>query len=179
MAWLKILYIKNVIENIGSYPIRIDSIYFTGTDASNFRLLSHILPISIKPYDKISLEFGFGPSRVGLHSADIIILTQSDTLFKNIIGTGYLPQLSLKSKILDFGEVYIGSERTFTDTVLVKNISAVAIDISSSYQVGPDKTQFEIISGEGSFKLNPNEERKINCTLQTVKCRKNFRRYCF
>ena len=153
--------ITDIIENISTYPIRIDSIYFTGADASNFRLLSHILPITIKPNDKISLEFGFGPGRVGLHSADMIILTQSDTLFKKIIGTGYQPQLSINSKILDFGEVFIGSERTFTDTVVVKNISAQLIDIPKSYQDGPDKAQFEIISGDGSFKLNPNEERKL------------------
>ena len=161
LGMVKDSVITNVIENIGTYPVRIDSLYFTGADSGNFRLLSHILPISIKPNDKISLEFGFGPSRVGLHSADMIILTQSDTLFKQIIGTGYQPQLSINSKILDFGEVYIGNERTFSDTVVIRNLSGVVIDIPTSYQVGPDKSQFAVLSGDGTFTLNPYEERKL------------------
>ena len=167
LGMVKDSVITDIIENIGTYPVRIDSIYFTG-DSSNFRLLSHILPISIKPKGKISLEFGFGPSRVGLHSADMIIITQSDTLFKKIIGTGYQPQLAVNTKIIDFGQIEIGNERTFTDTALVKNISISPITINKVTQMGPDKKQFEILSNLSSFTLQPNEERKLTLKFKPI-----------
>jgi WD40 repeat protein len=160
--------ITDFIVNTGLYPVRIDSLYFTGTDSSYFRLLSHILPMTIKPNDKITLEFGFAPYKNGLHSADIVILTQSDTILQKIVGTGYQPQLSVKAKIIDFGQIEIGNERTFNDTALVKNISGLPITINKVIQMGPDKTQFEILSDIGSFTLQPNEERKLSIKFKTI-----------
>ena len=168
LGMVKDSVITDFIENNSSYPVRIDSIYFTGADSSNFRLLSHVLPQIINPGDKITLEFGFGPSRIGLHSADMIILTQSDTLFKKIIGTGYEPQLAVNAKIIDFGQLEIGNERTFTDTALVKNISLYPITINKITQMGPDKKQFEILSSLGSFTLQPNEERKLTLKFKPI-----------
>ncbi len=168
VGMIKDSVISNVIENTGSYPIRIDSIYFTGADALNFRLLSRNLPQTINAGDKIDLEFGFGPGRVGLHSADMIILTQSDTLFKRIIGTGFEPQLAVSAKIIDFGQLEIGKERTFIDTALVKNISLSPITINNVIQMGPDKTQFEILSSLNSFTLQPGEEKKLTLKFKPI-----------
>jgi hypothetical protein len=168
VGMIKDSIITNVIENIGSYPVRIDSLYFTGTDSHNFRLLSHILPLTIQPGDNISLEFGFGPSRVGLHSAEMIIVTQADTLFKKIIGTGFDRQLAVIAKIIDFGELEIGTERTFTDTALVKNISLSPITINNVIQMGPDKSQFEILNSLASFTLQPGEEKKLTLKFKPI-----------
>jgi hypothetical protein len=160
--------IADIIENTGTYPVRIDSLYFTGSDAAYFRLLSHILPVTIKPNGKISLEFGFGPVGARLHTANMIILTQTDTLVRKIIGTGYQPQLAINAKIIDFGQIEIGNERTFTDTALVKNISLSPITINNIIQMGPDKTQFEILSSLASFTLQPGEEKKLTLKFKPI-----------
>jgi hypothetical protein len=160
--------ITDILENISTYPVRIDSLYFIGGDAANFRLLSHILPVTINPNSKISLEFGFGPVKVGLHSADMIILTQTDTLIKKIIGTGYQPQLAINAKIIDFGQIEIGNERTYTDTALVKNISGSPITINNVTQMGPDKSQFEVLSSLNSFTLQPNEEKRLTLKFKPI-----------
>jgi WD40 repeat protein len=168
VGMIKDSVISNVIENIGSYPIRIDSLYFAGSDSPNFRLLSHILPLTIQPGNKISLEFGFGPTRVGLHTANMVVITQTDTLVKQIIGTGFQPQLAINSKIIDFGQLEIGNERTFIDTALVKNISLSPISINNVIQMGPDKTQFEILSNLASFTLQPGEEKKLTLKFKPI-----------
>lgn len=160
--------ISNIIENIGTYPVRIDSLYFTGSDAACFRLLSHILPVTIKPNGKISLEFGFGPVDARLHTANMVIITQTDTLLKQIIGTGYKPQLAINAKIIDFGQIEIGNDRTFTDTALVKNISTAPITINNVAQMGPDKTQFEILSSLASFTLQPGEEKRLTLKFKPI-----------
>ncbi|MEI6091168.1 MAG: choice-of-anchor D domain-containing protein [bacterium] len=160
--------VKEFISNFDSYKFRVDSIYFTGPDADAFRLVSGYPKYEVNPSESKAAEFSFIPKRIGIHNATINIITQSETLKQNIQGEGVEQALEVISKLLDFGLVDLGSEKTIQDTVLIKNISATPIDIDNVVQLGPDKKQFEIINGGGQFTLQPNESRKLTIRFKPV-----------
>ncbi len=150
------------VENTGSYKVRVDSIYFTGADANAFAQVSAFPVYEIEVDKAQSTEFRFIPNRVGLHTAKLNIITQAETLEYDITGIGEERKLQLACDILDFGEVELTQEKTITDTVLIKNISAQTIDITGVSQLGPDMEQFHIISGGEPFTLAPNGDHKMS-----------------
>ena len=154
--------VAGFIRNTGSWKFRVDSIYFRGADASAFSLVSGFPKYEVKPGDTHYGEFRFKPSRIGIHNAEIVIITQSDTLVQTIRGEGVDPQLQVSTDVLDFGTVEIGDEKIIRDTLLLKNISNNAITITNTVLTYPDKEQFEIVDGGGSFVLQPNEGRKLS-----------------
>ncbi|MEI6089129.1 MAG: choice-of-anchor D domain-containing protein [bacterium] len=160
--------ITDFIRNIGSYKFSVDSIYFSGADANAFSLASGFPKYEIAQGASKSTVINFAPNRVGIHNATINIITQADTLIQKIQGEGVEQQLEIISKLLDFGIVNIGNEKTIQDTALITNISGYPIEISNVVQLGPDKKQFEIISGGGAFTLQPNESRKLSIGFKPV-----------
>ncbi len=156
--------VVDFIQNIGGWQFRVDSIYFRGADETAFSLVSGFPKYEVKPNDTHYGEFRFIPSRVGIHTAEIVVITQSETLVQTIRGEGVQPQLQVYSGILDFGEVEIGNDKIIQDTVLLKNISGSPLTINNTIKMSPDIEQFEILSGGGSFVLSPYSERKL--TLQ-------------
>jgi len=160
--------VQEFIRNKGSYRFRVDSIYFTGADPNAFSLLSDFTKIDLEAGVSRAAEFRFTPSRNGFHTATINIITQSDTIVKNIIGEGVMPQLEIISNFLNFGIVKLGSEKILQDTALIRNISTIPLNISNVVQLGPDKNQFEIISGGGAFTLQPNELRKLTVRYKPI-----------
>jgi hypothetical protein len=154
--------VSSFVQNPGTWKFRVDSIYFRGADATAFSLVSGFPKYEVKPGDTHYGEFRFRPSRVGIHTAEIVIITQSDTLVQTIRGEGVDPQLQVATDVLDFGKVEIGDEKIIRDTLLLKNISNNAITITNTVLMYPDKEQFEIVDGGGSFVLQPNEGRKLS-----------------
>jgi hypothetical protein len=152
--------IENFISNIGSYKFRVDSVYFSGSDASCFKLVSGFPPFIISVGSSKNVEIRFTPNRIGLHQAVVNIVTQFDTLELNIYGEGVEQSLDISSEIIDFGQVEIGD---FKDTiaVVVTNLLNKPVTIENSLMVGPDKIQFEILSGGGSFILKGKESKQL------------------
>jgi hypothetical protein len=165
---LKDSVVAGFVQNIGTYKFRVDSIYFTGADESAFKLVGGLPKYILNPSENKYGEFLFIPNRVGVHTATINVITQSDTLKQSIQGEGVQPSLAVLAKILDFGHVEIGNEKTYQDTILIQNISGFPITITDVVQLGPDKTQFEIINGGGSFVLQANESRKLTIKFKPI-----------
>jgi len=80
--------IKDFISNTGQCNVGVDSIYFSGADKDAFRLVSDFPKYSLIPGEKRSSHIEFLPNRIGLHTAKINIILESDTLVCNIQGTG-------------------------------------------------------------------------------------------
>jgi hypothetical protein len=168
VGFVKDSVINEFVSNTGSWKFRVDSIYIQGADASAFSLVGGLPQYTIEPNDSYFGEFRFIPKRVGIHRAEVVIVTQAETIIQNIIGEGVEPRLEVITDFLDFGQVEIGNERTISDTVLIKNISSSPITIDDVVQLGPDMTQFKIISGGGSFTLMPNEERAMTLMFKPI-----------
>lgn len=154
------------VRNIGSWRFDVDSIFFRGADAGAFSLVSGLPKYTVEANSSHFGEFRFTPSRVGLHSAEIVIITQADTLVQTITGIGVQPQLQVLTNIIDFGVVEIGNDRVITDTIVLKNISTSPISIDDTQLLSPDVEQFEILSGGGSFTLNAGEERPVTAKFK-------------
>ncbi len=152
--------ITEFISNTGSWKFRVDSIYFRGADASAFSMVSGFPKYVVDTGLSHHAEFRFIPSRTGLHQAEIVIISQADTLIQNIIGEGVERKLQVFSDIIDFGTLEIGDYKDITK-ILLTNFSTNDITIISTANLGPDTEQFEIISGGGSFTLAAKDTREL------------------
>ena len=130
--------VNGFIKNTGSWKFRVDSIYFRGGDASAFSLVSGFPKYEVAASADHAAEFHFKPTSVRDYTAEIVIITQADTIVKNIFGKGIQPQLEITTNMLDFGKIEIGNERTIGDTILIKNISTSAITIINTIKMSPD-----------------------------------------
>lgn len=161
--------IADFISNAGSYKFRVDSVYFTGADKDAFKLISDFPKYELAAGETKSTRIEFTPNRLGIHSAKINIITQSDTLINSIIGEGIDNSLEVISKLLDFGVVDVGSYKTIQDTALIKNTTSSAITINDVVVSGADRSLFDIQSGGGQFTLQPNEIRKLSLRFKPIK----------
>ncbi len=93
--------INEFVSNVGTWKFRVDSLYIQGADASAFSLVAGFPVYTIEPNYSYFGEFRFVPNRVGLHTAEIVIITQSDTLKQSIIGEGIIDSSAITLKVLD------------------------------------------------------------------------------
>ena len=152
--------IADFISNTGTYKFRVDSIYFTGADASVFSVVSGFPKYEVAAGKSKACEFRFVPNRIGIHNSTINIITQAETLIQTIIGEGVEKKLKILTDIVDFGKVYVGTSKD-TICTLIKNISSNTVYISNVMLLGPDTSHFKILQGLGSFPLAPDEEKEL------------------
>jgi sugar lactone lactonase YvrE len=153
--------VTTFIRNTGSYPFRVDSIWFAGAQPGDFSLVSGIPPFDVPAGTAQQVEFRFMPTAAGLRTADIFIMTQADTLRQKIQGEGIIPVISTIGSTIDLGLVNIGSFKDTTINVAIQNTGNVSVNFTGDAELGPDKTQFSVIAGGGAFSLNPGESRTV------------------
>lgn len=149
--------VVDFINNIGTWKFSVDSIYIRGSDAGAFSLISGIPTYTIEANSSHFGEFSFTPIRVGVHSAEIVIITQSDTLIQTISGIGVEQSIEVIGQTIDFGVLEIGKLKDTLQTVTIRNSGSVPITILGTTHSLPNTTDFTTISGGGSFTLAPNE----------------------
>lgn len=154
--------VTGYIRNTGTWKLRVDSLYFRGLDASAFKLISGFPKYDISIGGNKAAEFSFTPRRVGPHSAEIVIFTQSDTLVYDIIGNGVQQSIAIGTTLIDFGKVELKRNRDSLNVGTVKNIGPITITIDSTKHSFPNDIDFSTLSGGGAFTLAPGEERKLN-----------------
>ena len=150
--------VSDFIQNPGKYPCRIDSIYIQGADASAFSLVGGFPVYTIEPSDSYFGEFRFIPNRVGIHRAEIVIVTQAETIVQNIIGEGVEPKLEIVNSIMDFGTIQVGDFIDSLQAVTVKNIGNAPLEILDTKHNYPNVVDFSTLSGGGNFILQPGQE---------------------
>lgn len=156
------------IENTGECGLRLDSIYIRGKDSAVFSILSYLPDLPVEPGSAADVEFNFSPTKSGYFAAEIVLITQSDTIIHNIIGEGGDPDIENLSDLIDFGKVKLWESK---DTVkaIIKNSSSGAVAITGTGIIGPDTDQFKIISGGGAFDLSPGEERTLTLRFSPIR----------
>jgi hypothetical protein len=160
--------VSGFITNTGPVAIRIEAITFDGIDAGMFDLQSGPPPFEIAIGEAKDVEFRFTPSSAGVKTATITLRTQAGSSSHSIRGEAVLPGIEVLAVLVDFGSVAVGEMK---DTVVaaIRNIGSGALDISGIRQLGPDLTQFSVLSGDGAFTLGPGEERSIELRFAPTK----------
>jgi hypothetical protein len=158
--------INEFVSNTGSWKFRVDSIYIQGADASAFSLVSGFPVYTLEPNKSNFAEFSFVPNRVGIHTAEIVIITQSDTLKQSIVGEGVEPHLQIINNLIDFGIVPYQSQKDSLDAHTIKNVSNSPITITSTKHNYPNIVDFSTISGGGSFTLQPGETHLMDLRFE-------------
>ena len=150
------------IHNIGSWECDIDSVYIRGRDAYAFSILSDYFIQSIKPGKYHHTEFRFRPFRIGIHEAEIVIKTQTETLLYSISGIGVASQLKTASDNIDFGTVRVFTIKDTINVITIQNISDVPLTILNTKHSYPNDKDFTTIAGGGSFTLEPHAIHTMN-----------------
>ncbi len=146
--------ITTFVRNTGAWKCRVDSIYFRGADASAFGLVSGMPVYTVLVGEFHAGEFHFVPSRIGLHTAEVVIITQSDTLIQKITGVGVQPQLQVINDLIDFGVINVGSKHDTLQAVTIKNIGTSPLVITGTNHNKPNDVDFTTLAGGGNFTLN-------------------------
>ena len=154
--------INAFISNIGSYMFRIDTIYFEGGDAAQFKMLNNYFPINIAVGASKSVEFLFIPTSAGIKNSTIKIITQSDTLTQNIQGEGVQPTITILSKYIDFGAIGVGNNKDSLNAITIKNTSNTIINVISTKHDKPNDYDFSTLATVANTNLNPGDTLKMN-----------------
>lgn len=155
--------IVSYIRNNSDVPVIIKDISITGPDASNFYIVSGLtkLPTYLQPRETINLEIGFHPTRVGLFSAEINIYTPTTSIKRKLTGMGANKKIELKLTSVTFQNIMQNKDKDTTLIAIIENKSKKAIKIYDTRIIGYQNEHFQILSGGGSFVLNPNESRTL------------------
>jgi WD40 repeat protein len=153
--------VRSYIRNEGSGALVVDDVTINGAQARDFELVSGIPPFEVAPGTSHPVEFRFTPSSAGERSASVAISTSGGIVSQTLRGEGVRPQLRVEAKEIDFDSVLVGTERDTTVTVVLSNVGAAPLEVSEPRFIGPDTTQFTVVSGGGRFTLAPRESRAM------------------
>lgn len=154
--------VSDFIINISDFDCFIEKVILTGAEQSAFRMLTPITNTNIQGKSALSGSFEFRPFKTGNHSADLIIYTQSDTLYRNITGVGLVPELEIANTVIDFGKVPVGESKDTLNAASVVNKSSKIINILDTKYGPPNDKDFKTISGGGSITLGVGESAKLS-----------------
>jgi WD40 repeat protein/uncharacterized protein YegL len=154
--------VSTFVRNSGTYPFRVDSIAIVGIDASQFSLVSGIPPFDVSTGAAKAVEFRFRPTGIGVKSAQLLVFTQSDTLFQTIRGEGIAPSLAVVSSLIDFGQVDVGKTKDTLRAVTIKNVGTAPLTINTTRHAGPNDVGFLTIAGGGSFTLAQGDTARLD-----------------
>lgn len=157
------------VRNVGQWPFRVDSIRVTGADGKYFRVVSGTVPFELTASADRAVEFQFTPDAARIFTATVEIYTQADTLRQTIRGEGVLSPLAVLSTPVDFGPAWVGYARDSVNVLLLKNLNPAPISISDVRHLGPDSTDFEIISGGGTFTLTQDAVRAMTIRFKPTR----------
>ena len=150
------------VRNTGSYPLVVQGIAIEGGDRDLFGIVSGAGPFSLAPGASASVEFHFQPARVGIASAEIVLLAGGDTLRSPIRGEGIERSIDVVSDLIDFGRVTIGGRRDTLRAVTIANTGAAPVTITAIRHEGPNTIDFTTIAGGDTVTLQPGDTVRLD-----------------
>jgi len=134
--------VTDFVYNIGDYKFRVDSIYIKGADKSAFTLIGGFPKYNVEPDSGKPAKFRFIPTRIGMHKAEIVIITQTDTLIQNIIGEGIKKRANITAELKPFDNLIC--ENSTSTTLKIQSLGADTLRIKELNITGTDKSDFSI-----------------------------------
>jgi WD40 repeat protein len=154
--------VGNYIRNKGQFPIQVTNIAFKGNDANAFNIISGYPPFSVEPNSDMFSEFRFHPNKLGIHKAQMVITTNTETITKDVTGYGISSQLKIINSSIDLERIVLTESKDTIAALTITNTGNTAIDISNIVFSGPNTTDFSILAGAQLRKLEPGDTAKID-----------------
>ncbi|MEI6090315.1 MAG: FISUMP domain-containing protein [bacterium] len=156
--------ITSFVKNIGQCKVRVDSIYVRSLDSAAFFLVGGLPKYEILEGQSHFAELRFVPMRLGIYNAELVIITQVDTIIQKITGESVKPMISVQNKVINFGKVAVGYSRDTIQVFTIKNMSDSKIHIVESKHAKPNDYDFTKGNG-GGFDLLPHEVKKMDLSF--------------
>ncbi len=156
------MIVKGFITNPSANQISITGIAIKGEAADEFILKSTPPPFILQSGASIDVEFAFHPKKEGKRKAMLEVSSCSDVQFTPISGTGFKIDLEIV-KLINFGKKRLGT-KTDTTVMVIKNIGTTPVTLINSAILGPDVSQFKIITNLKNRLIKAGES--INVELQ-------------
>ncbi len=155
--------INQIIYNIGTSWDYIYSVTIEGYNKDEFRVVKKNTGLYLYPGQYLTYELGFIPRTkvVGIKEVRMKVVTLCDTLVFVLVGESVNPPTNNLVDQIDFGKVEVTTKKDTVVSATIKNVTNLPLNITQSRILGPDTVQFSIVSGGGSFVLQPNETRTI------------------
>ncbi|GAB4341651.1 MAG: hypothetical protein Kow0037_28440 [Calditrichia bacterium] len=151
------------ITNIGGVNVNVSNSYLTGSNASEFSLVSGGAPFTLKPSQSRDMVVEFSPQSAGNKQAYLILESDAPSSpdMVTLQGTGILAELNLSQNFDNFGNVPVDSSAV--EQVNVTNSGNIPLIISQSQLTGPNTSEFSILNSD-TFTVNPGQTHGM--TLQ-------------
>ncbi len=156
--------VTDFIRNVGQCKFRVDSIFVRCKDTCAFFLLSGFPKYNIAASDTHFAELRFIPLHLGKYDAELVIITQSDTIIRRITGEGIKSLISVQNKVINFGKVGVGYSKDTNQVITIKNMSDSKIHIVETKHNKPNDKDFTKGNG-GSFDLEPHATKKMDLSF--------------
>lgn len=150
--------VAEFVYNIGSYKFRVDSVYIRGGDKSAFSLIGGFPKYNVEPDSGREAMFKFTPSRVGMHYAEIVIITQAKILVQKIIGEGLQKKARIQAELEPFANLIC--ENSTTSTLKIKSTGNDNLIVKELNITGKDKADFAL-NQTLPFTLKPDSSKII------------------
>ena len=136
-----------VITNNGTANLTVSAASLTGTNASEFILITGTLPATIAPNNTLTLNVKFAPTSTGSKAAAISITDNAagSPHSVGLSGTAVAPGFSPAPTSLTFANQLAGTSSSPTNLVITNNGTA-DLTISSIAKSGTDASQFSFTS---------------------------------
>jgi WD40 repeat protein len=151
------------ICNPSLYPINVTGMEVSSGDTDDFFVPRGAGAFTLESGECRDVMFGFTPKEEGQRLALISLYTETLGTRENVIeiqGNGIQPQLELEPEQIDFGKILVGASKDTLITAIIKNIGTAPISINNS-QISINNDDFEILSNELAFDLDPNQPKEI------------------
>ena len=160
--------ITDFVINTGEWPCRIDSIYFK-IGGGIFSVVSGFPKYTVGVGASHFCEIRFSPKKAILYEAEMIIISQSDTLRHKIFGEGIEPKLEILNNLIDFGQVVVGENKDTLQITTIKNIGDSPVRITKTKYALQNEDEYSTISGGGPFVINPGQEWLMDLRFSPVR----------
>jgi WD40 repeat protein len=152
------------IKNIGTAPITITNTRYGLPNDKDFSTIAGSGSFVLGSGDSAKMDLRFVPSSSGRTSGQLLFDfngTGSPATVQ-LFGEGIAPKLLVVNDTINFGKVKVGTNKDTLRAVTVKNIGTIALTINSVQYLNPNTNEFTIISGGGTFIVQPQQSVQMD-----------------
>jgi len=134
------------VQNVSQFPFTVNSLRIFGPDQNAFSLLSGLPEYTINGFSNSFGEFQFVPNRIGIHTAFVEVITQSDSVVIPIQGEGIEETVAQQNKLIDFGIIDVFTKKDSFNVTTIYALSTTPIQVTNAKIEGGSATSFSILS---------------------------------